>query len=329
MTGRVSRSNALVPPLEPFAMSNAAPRHAPLRLAAALVLGLALIAPAEAEPISVEHARGTTELAAPPKTVVTFDLASLDTLDALGIAVAGVPVIAMPAYLARYADDATPKIGSLFEPDFEAVNALQPDLVIVASRSAPQFEALSRIAPVIDLTLDPADTIGSAERNIRTLAGIFGKSPEAEAALARLDGSIADLKAETAKAGRGLIVLATGNRMSAFGPGSRFGVLHSEFGVAPADPKLATAIHGEAVSNEYILETNPDWLFVIDRDAAIGQGTAAALLDNELVRGTTAWRKGQVVYLDPARWYLAGGGLTALQASVNQLAEAMKPKAGN
>ena len=303
--------------------------NAALRLAAALLLGLAVIAPARAEPIRVEHAQGVTELPAPPKTVATFDLASLDTLDALGIPVAGVPVTAMPASLARYADAATPKIGSLFEPDFEAVNALQPDLVIVASRSAPQFEALSRIAPVIDLTLDPADTIGSAERNIRTLAGIFGKSPEAEAALARLDGSIEALRAEAAKAGTGLIVMATGNRLSAYGPGSRFGVLHSEFGVAPADPKLASAIHGEAVSNEYILETDPDWLFVIDRDAAIGQGSAAALLDNDLVRRTKAWQKGQVVTLDSANWYLVGGGLSALQASVDQLTAAMAPKPAN
>ncbi|MBB3999564.1 siderophore ABC transporter substrate-binding protein [Aureimonas pseudogalii] len=303
--------------------------NAALRLAAALLLGLAVIAPARAEPIHVEHAQGVTELAAPPKTVATFDLASLDTLDALGIPVAGVPVIAMPASLAQYADAATPKIGSLFEPDFEAVNALQPDLVIVASRSAPQYEALSRIAPVIDLTLDPADTIGSAERNIRTLARLFGKDEEAEAKLARLDGSIEALRAETAKAGTGLIVMATGNRLSAYGPGSRFGVLHSEFGVAPADPKLASAIHGEAVSNEYILETDPDWLFVIDRDAAIGQGSAAALLDNELVRRTKAWQKGQVVQLDSANWYLVGGGLSALQASVDQLAAAMAGKPAN
>ncbi len=305
-------------------------RRTLLRLAAALgLLGLAGAVPATAEPVTVQHVRGTAEFAERPQTVVTFDLATLDTLDTLGVPVAGVPTIAMPAYLAEYGEASTPKIGSLFEPDFEAVNALQPDLIVVAGRSAPQYDALSRIAPVIDLTVDATDFVADAERNIRTLATIFGKESEAETHLRKLDASIEALRAETATAGRGLIVLTTGNRISAFGPGSRFGVLHNEFGVTPADPNLATANHGEAASNEYILETNPDWLFVIDRNAAIGQDATSAQLDNELVRQTTAWKNDHVVYLDPTRWYLVGGGLTALQATVDQIADAMKPESAN
>jgi iron complex transport system substrate-binding protein len=50
------------------------------------------------------------------------------------------------------------------------------------------------------------------------------------------------------------------------------------------------------------------------------------VLDNELVAQTTAWRNGQVVYLDPVNWYLVGGGLTALQASVDQIAKAVAKK---
>ena len=34
----------------------------------------------------------------------------------------------------------------------------------------------------------------------------------------------------TAGVGTGLIVMTTGNRISAFGAGSRFGLLHAEFG---------------------------------------------------------------------------------------------------
>ena len=110
--------------------------------------------------------------------------------------------------------------------------------------------------------------------------------------------------------------------MSAYGPGSRFGVLHDAFGIPPAAPGLKASLHGEAISSEFILETNPDWLFVIDRDAAIGEGGGAQrLLDNELVHQTTAWKQGQVVYLEPANTYLIGGGIQSLRRLMEQLSD--------
>ncbi|MGO4525981.1 ABC transporter substrate-binding protein [Microvirga sp. 2MCAF35] len=141
--------------------------------------------------------------------------------------------------------------------------------------------------------------------------------------MAKLETSIANLRQEIAKAGKGLLVLTTVGKMSAYGPGSRFGILHSEFGIVPAVEGLATTNHGQAVSAEFILKTNPDWLFVIDRDVVVGRdgGAAKKVLDNELVAQTTALKDDQVVYLDPVEWYLFGGGLTALQAGVDQIAK--------
>lgn len=52
---------------------------------------------------------------------------------------------------------------------------------------------------------------------------------------------IATLKTRAATAGTGLIVLTTGGKVSAYGPGSRFGVLHDSFGIQPAVAKLDTA----------------------------------------------------------------------------------------
>ncbi len=50
---------------------------------------------------------------------------------------------------------------------------------------------------------------------------------------------------------------------------------------------------------------------------------ARQLLDNALVRQTKAWRKGQVVYVDGANWYLAAGGLRSLQATIDPIAAAL------
>ena len=67
--------------------------------------------------------------------------------------------------------------------------------------------------------------------------------------------------------------------------------------------------HGMPVSFEYLKEKNPDWLFVLDRSAAIGEEGQAAkdVLNNPLVAETIAWKKGQVVYLDSGTYLAAGG----------------------
>jgi iron complex transport system substrate-binding protein len=292
---------------------------------AAVAVSLAFpAAAAVAQEISITHAQGETTLPERPAKVLALDLSVLDTLDALGVQVAGVPSGAKPAYLAKYAGDDVPKVGTFFEPDYEAINAAEPDLIIVAGRSGPKYAELARIAPTIDLTVDPADFMASSRKNVRTLAKLFGKESEGQALIARLESSTAALKEKASVAGKGLMLMTTGGKMSTYGPGSRFDLLFSEYGVQPADDKIAVANHGQPVSFEYLLQHNPDWLFVLDRDAAIGQEgqTAQKLLDNEIVAKTNAWKNGHVVYLDGASWYLASSGITALQNNIDQLSKA-------
>ncbi|MBP2228809.1 iron complex transport system substrate-binding protein [Azospirillum agricola] len=299
-------------------------------LTAALALGLAGLAPRPsfAQEITVRHARGETRLPKAVRTVLTFDMASLDTLDALGVPVAGVPTGQKPSRLAKYDGAGTLKIGSLFEPDYEAVNAAQPDLIIVSGRAAPKYAELAAIAPTIDLSVQTERFVDSSVGNAGTLGRIFGKEAEVQGRIDRLRASIAELRTAAATAGRGLLVLTTGGKVTAYGPGSRFGVLHTEYGIVPAVETLDSANHGQAISFEFILKTNPDWLFVMDRDAAIGAGgrPGRQILDNELVRQTTAWRKGQVVDLNAGNWYIASGGLAAMQEDVDALRAALTGK---
>lgn len=291
-----------------------------------LTLGLMMTAlPSLAAEITIQHAQGETKLPDTPKKVVTFDLAALDTLDALGVPVAGVPKALMPDYLQKYATGKEEKIGSLFEPDYEAIAALEPDLIIVTARSASKFKGLSAIAPTVDFSVTGTNFLKESEDNIRKLAKVFNKETEANKLIEKLNSSTAELKQKTKNAGKGLLVLTTGGKMSTYGPGSRFGVLFSDYGMTPADASIRADTHGQPISYEYILEKNPDWLFVIDRDASIGnKGEAAAkMLDNDIVRRTTAWQKGHVVYLDGLSLYVVGGGLTALQNTVDQLNAAL------
>jgi iron complex transport system substrate-binding protein len=279
-----------------------------------------------ADTIVVEHAQGKTEIPANPQTVLTFDLASLDTLDALGVEVAGLPTASLPDYLSEYADDEYLKVGSLFEPDYEAVAAAEPDLIIVAARSAAVLPELQKIAPTIDLTMQSGDYYDSFAQNVTTLGEIFGKEAEAADALAAIESKIADAQDLAADAGDALILNVSGGEISAFGPGSRYGWLHDELGVTPVIEDVEAATHGDPVSFEFVLEADPEWLFVIDRDSAVGtedSASAQEVLDNELIEQTAAAKNDHIVYLSPVEWYIVMSGLTAVDRMVTEVSEAL------
>ena len=281
--------------------------------------------PAQASTITVEHAQGSTEVPVNPETVYTFDLGALDTMDALDIDVDGVPAANFPDSLSKYAADDVTKIGSMKEPDFETISAEAPDLIIISGRVADSYEELSKIAPTIDLSVDNADAWNSFKENTETIGKIFDKEDAVDEKLTALEDKVDETKALAADAGNGLIVMTSGGEMTAYGAGSRFGIIHDVLGVEPAAEVKSEGAHGESVSFNYIADTNPDHLFVIDRDVAVGESgeAASAVLDNDLVKSTNASRDGHITMLDSASWYLVGYGLNNVDAMVSTIHDAL------
>lgn len=280
-------------------------------------------APAE---LTVKHELGETKVKTNPSKVVVFDYGSLDTLDKLGVEVAAVPQGNVPAYLEKYKDAKYVNAGTLQEPDFETIDGMEPDLIIISGRQSAHYEALSEIAPTIYMGVDTTKYMESFKTNVNTLAEIFGKQAEAEAALAEVEASIKAVN-ERATAGgkKGLIILHNEGKISAFGPGSRFGIIHDVLGVAPVDPSIKVDTHGNEISFEFVSEKNPDYLFVVDRSAVVGGNAGAkASIENDLVKNTNAFKEGNIVYLDPQYWYLSGGGLVSVAAMVNEIDAAVK-----
>ncbi|WP_375653929.1 siderophore ABC transporter substrate-binding protein [Bartonella sp. AP19HLJMH] len=275
--------------------------------------------------VTIDHVSGTTSVPTSPQKVVVFDLASLDNMNRLGIqAVIGLPEGKKPSYLQQFDDAKYERIGTVFEPDYEKIATLQPDLIIISSRTQAKYKDLSKIAPTIDLTVENENSLEDIKRNVSILGKIFGKTQEAEKEIAKINEAFAEVRKNTQGKGTGLILMTSGGKISAFGPKSRFDIFHSAFGIAPATDKLTVQKHGQLISPEFILETNPDWLLVIDRDAAIGREgqSATQLLNNELVHRTTASKQNQIIYLDSWSWYRANGGLTALIETAQQINEA-------
>lgn len=275
----------------------------------------------ETKEMTFKHELGETTLEGTPKTVAVFDFGVLDTLDELGVEVAGLPQATVPAYLEKYASDDYTNLGSLKEPDFEALNAMKPDVIFISSRQADLYDQFAEIAPTIFMGLDYTNYMDSFKSNMEIIAQIFGKEDEMKTELADVEKQVEEINAKASETdSKALITLATEGKVSAYGPSSRFGLIHDVFGFTPADEGIEASTHGQNITFEYILETNPDILFVIDRDAAIGKGAnAKKTVENDLVKKTNAFKNDKIVYLDGEYWYLSGGGLKSMKEMIKEV----------
>lgn len=282
-------------------------------------------AAADGKTVSIAHAQGTTEVPVNPETVYTFDLGVLDSMTALGLEADGVPETKYPEALAKYNDASVTKIGSMKEPDFEAISNGNPDLIIITGRTATSYEELSKIAPTVDLTVDATKPLDSFKEQAGKIGVIFDVETAVDEKLAALDTKIAGTKAKSADAGKGLIIMTSGGELTAYGAGSRFGLIHDVLGVATVADIKSEGSHGESISFEFLKTNNPDTLYVIDRDSAMGtSGEAAkAVLDNELVASTNAAKTDKIVNLDSNAWYMIGYGLNNTEKMIDEVASAL------
>ena len=128
-----------------------------------------------------------------------------------------------------------------------------------------------------------------------------------------------------------IVGLVTSGGFNVLGNDGRCSIIGREIGFdnVGVDANIDTSTHGNEASFEFIVEKNPEYIFVMDRDAAInaeGAKLAKEIVENELVMGTDAYQNGRIVYLaHPAVWYTAEGGVTALDLMLQDLkAELLK-----
>lgn len=279
-----------------------------------------------AKDVTISTARGDVTFTQTPTKVAVFEPAAIDTLSHLGVPVAGSPnLVRVLPYLKTATENAT-NIGTVFEPNYEALNNLKPDLIIVGSRAAKKVDELQNIATTIDVTTPKeVNTLQGGLNNIDTYGKLFNKEAEAAKLKAELEKLINETKAVVKDKGNGLIILVNGGKMSAFGEVGRLGWIHSALGIPQAKFEVNTkgASHGTPISFEYLQKVNPDWLFVLDRTAAIGEEgkTAKEVLDNELVHQTKAWKEGHIVYLSSSA-YLAAGSVEQMRLDLNNIKQA-------
>ncbi|MBD3896843.1 ABC transporter substrate-binding protein [Halomonas sp. ML-15] len=266
--------------------------------------------------------------AAEPVGIASFDLGSLDSLDALGLSehVVGVPQQNLPRYLAHFDDTAYVDIGGLRSPDLATLSELAPGLILITGRQGEWRDELEGIATVMDTRLAGDDYLASFDRNVLALAERLNASEAAEQALTALHAHIDQRRQALAEAPSSLVVTHNQGNFTL----NRHPVVHQVLDVAA--PTLPASVTSETRGNrvftplptDAIAEIAPEVLLIIDRSAAIGDD--AINIDAAQETLAAAGAEGiRIEILSPALWYLSGGGLQSLRLQVEEVVAALQP----
>lgn len=270
-------------------------------------------------------------------------------------------------YLSAYSEntDLVP-LGTIKEANLEAVMECEPDVIFIGGRLSSMYDDLSQIAPVVflqtDTSADGKGVIESVRDNATTIASMFGLEDEVASKMEAFDQRIAALQ-EFAAGKTAVVGMCTSGSFNVLGNDGRCSIIGREIGFdnvaadAAAEQSehgskpegtgkqgnnqgesqgegksgeaiaAVTATHGNEASFETIVSLDPDYIFVMDRDAAIGtEGAQLAreIMDNELVQSMRAAQDDHIVYLEhPNVWYTAEGGITALDYMLTDLEQGL------
>lgn len=274
--------------------------------------------------VTVQHRLGETALTQVPERIVAIGIAAVDTLDYLGVRPVGVAKgVPYPEYLNAYNQPGIVSSGSLFEPDFEAIYNLKPDLIIVGPRAMKAYSELQQIAPTYLYALDENEAFWPAtQQQWRNLAALLGKQARIEQTISDIDRKIAAVRQHHLGEGSdALTIMSSGGNITTFGAQSRFAAIYQEFGYAESMKGIKQSRHGDLVSYEFIRDAQPSYLLILDRDKLVNKGHSQTRqqFENALVQATPAYQNKRMIFLDINAWYLAIGGVRATEQMLRDM----------
>lgn len=265
-----------------------------------------------------------------PSKVVVMNYGALDTLDALGKGsiVIGAPLSVLPSYLEQYKNANIADTGNMKEPSIDAIKQAKPQLIIIDGRQASKTQELSKIAPVINLSVDAKNYLESTKKHINLLADITGTENTASTLIQALDVKINNAQSVAQSSPKKAIVaIHNDGKMILINASSSAALIHDVLKVKRAVPFFIQPINnGERpkptfIDNNYVSDVKPDIIYVVDRSKAIGQ---TAMKEDFFDAKILAASNTQVVYLTPDLWYLSGGGAESLDRQIDEVINGLK-----
>ncbi len=286
-----------------------------------VTIGIFASLSAHAATVTIEHKMGKTTLEQKPQRVVVIGLGVLDAIDSFGIepvAISKVPQI--PAYLAKYKGENYAAAGSLFEPDFEKIYTLKPDLILTGPRASTSYDELSKIAPTIVFAADAKKGYWeSTQEQWKNLGKVFDIEAKVDSKIEQLDKQFKAVKAYNQNNNLdAMTVMSSGGNVTTFGADSRFSAIYKDFGFNQSVVVSNNNRHGDLISYEFIRQHDPKVLLVIDRDQLSNSESDKARkeFDNDLIKATQAYKNKNIAFLDLNAWYLSISGVTATEQMI-------------
>ncbi|WP_338890909.1 siderophore ABC transporter substrate-binding protein [Rhodococcus sovatensis] len=253
--------------------------------------------------VTVDTANGAVEVPANPQRVVALDNTSFETLKAFGVEPVALPKPIMPyeGFEEWIDNEEILDVGTHREPNLEVVSEAEPDLIIGGYRFQEYTDELNRIAPTLDVSPTDVGYIESLKSQTSALGEVFGKQEQASQIIAQLDAAADDAAART---GGETVFLANVSAGKIDNGAQRIGRLMEPLTLTDVFAGEAGDVHGDSgLAPETVAQANPDWVIVLDRDAAAGEPGAApakVVFDaQEAFANTTFTTRNQIVYLDP------------------------------
>ncbi len=288
--------------------------------------------------VTVEDNNGKHTIATPLASVVATDNRTFETLEDWGVKLSAGAVTLMPESSSYKKDESITDLGSHREPNLEAIVAVDPTVIVNGQRFAQYHDDFAKLAPnAAVLELDPRDGEpfdAELKRQISVLGDVFAKADEAKALNADFDAAIERVKKAYNKDQTVMGVITSGGNInySAPGTGRTLGPLFDILELTPAlEVKDASTDHqGDDISVEAIAKSQPDWIMVMDRDAAVSAEDASykpanSLLESsEALKNVPATQDGNIVYM-PADTY-TNEGIQTYTEFLNTFADALEGK---
>jgi iron complex transport system substrate-binding protein len=236
---------------------------------------------------------------APPQRVVGMSASITEMLYAIGVT----PVGATEGIDYPPAAAELPTFGTGYQPDLEALAALEPDLIIANGQlNMPIMDKLEAIAPTLAvLTLTTADV----PANIRTLGQATWHETSAEYLATSYEGFFTAMR-EAAKGhiegeeGPSILIIVGTLDVPNYGKSDTYlGDMASILGannIADGREDQGPFPGYTQLSMEYILDQDPDYIFTITRGAP--DPMPQTMADDPIWSALSAYENGHVIELD-------------------------------
>ncbi|MCL2532146.1 MAG: ABC transporter substrate-binding protein [Oscillospiraceae bacterium] len=234
--------------------------------------------------------------------------------------------------------------GTLFYVDWDVLDIVTPELVILGARSFGMNAAGDRLSPednaqfradteeryastsFIRLTIhvQHADLLNDMRFNANVLGQIWpDTAPHFAALINEIEVQMNEIAAITSTSDLEavFVMMTTADTFSVFLANSRMGFLFDEFGFNPLELELPgfQDQHGMDARAEFLLAANPDVIFLLDRTEPLtGSGAGAqAFMNDPMIQRTAAYENGHIYTgLPMAEWYTVVGGISSARRMI-------------